>query len=176
MKKNTKTLNEILDDYQAIEMKIIDNEGEINHIIEDLLQINESELKDKLDGYEGFVKYLDGQISYLKEMETHYLKRRKVLENSVKKCKDSMVRALALTDLKKVKTLNYNFSLCESESWDANVEEISQNEKDELIKGGLAENIFKLSMSNIKSHYKGFLNKDVPSWIKVSKNSYIRVS
>ena len=73
MKKNTKTLNEILNDYQSIEMKIINNEGEIDENIEDLLDINESELRDKLDGYEGFVKYLDGQVSYLKEMETQDL-------------------------------------------------------------------------------------------------------
>ena len=176
MKKNTKTLNQILDDYQSIEIKIIDNDGEIDNLIEDLLEINESELKDKLDGYEGFVKYLEGQVSYLKEMEAHYLKRRKVLEKSIKKCKNSMVRALSLTDVNKVKTLNYNFSLCESESWDADIEEIDQNEKNELIKEGLAENIFKLSMSNIKSYYKSSPNANVPKWIKISKNPYIRIS
>ena len=157
-------------------MKIIDNDGEIDNLIEDLLEINESELKDKLDGYEGFVKYLEGQVSYLKEMEAHYLKRRKVLEKSIKKCKNSMVRALSLTDVSKIKTLNYNFSLCESESWDADIEEIDQNEKNELIKEGLAENIFKLSMSNIKSYYKSSPNANVPKLIKISKNPYIRIS
>ena len=157
-------------------MKIIDNDGEIDNLIEDSLEINESELKDKLDGYEGFVKYLEGQVSYLKEMEAHYLKRRKVLEKSIKKCKNSMIRALSLTDVNKVKTLNYNFSLCESESWDADIEEIDQNEKNELIKEGLAENIFKLSMSNIKSYYKSSPNTNVPKWIKISKNPYIRIS
>ena len=157
-------------------MKIIDNDGEIDNLIEDSLEINESELKDKLDGYEGFVKYLEGQVSYLKEMEAHYLKRRKVLEKSIKKCKNSMVRALSLTDSNKVKTLNYNFSLCESESWDADIEEIDQNEKNELIKEGLAENIFKLSMSNIKSYYKSSPNTNVPKWIKISKNPDIRIS
>ena len=69
MKKNTKTLNDILDDYQNIEMKIIENDGEIDSLIEDSLEINKSELEDKLDGYEGFIKYLEGQTSYLKEME-----------------------------------------------------------------------------------------------------------
>ena len=78
MSNEKKTLNSILEDYQSIEMKIIDNEGEINENIEKLLDINESEIKDKLDGYEGFVKYLQGQIEYLKNMENHYNKRRKV--------------------------------------------------------------------------------------------------
>ena len=176
MKKNTKTLNEILDDYQNIEMKIIENEGEVDNLIEDSLEINKSELEDKLDGYEGFVKYLEGQISYLKEMETHYLKRRRILENSIKRCKGSMVRALSLTDLNKIKTPNYNFTLCESESWEADIEDIDQQEKDGLIRDGFAENIFKLSMSSIKSHYKDSSGVEVPEWIKVNKNSYIRVS
>ncbi len=176
MKKNTKTLNEILDDYQNIEMKIIENDGEVDNFIEDSLEINKSELEDKLDGYEGFIKYLEGQISYLKEMEAHYLKRRRVLEKSIKRCKGSMVRALSLTDLNKIKTPNYNFSLCESESWDADMEYISEDEKNRLIKDGFAENIFKLSMSSIKSHYKSSSDAELPEWIKVSKNSYIRVS
>ena len=71
-------------------MKIIDNDGEVDTLIEDLLEINKSELEDKLDGYEGFVKYLEGQISYLKEMEAHYLKRRRVLEKSVKRWVDGL--------------------------------------------------------------------------------------
>ena len=154
MKKNTKTLNDILDDYQNIEMKIIENDGEIDTLIEDSLEINKSELEDKLDGYEGFIKYLEGQTSYLKEMEAHYLKRRRVLEKSIKRCKDSMVRALSLTDLNKIKTPNYNFSLCESESWGADIEDIDADEKKRLVEDGFAENIFKLSMSTIKSHYK----------------------
>ena len=176
MKKNTKTLNDILDDYQNIEMKIIENDGEIDNLIEDLLEINKSELEDKLDGYEGFIKYLEGQTSYLKEMEAHYLKRRRVLEKTIKRCKDSMVRALSLTDLNKIKTSNYNFSLCESESWDADIKGISADEKNRLIEDGFAENIFKLSMSSIKSHYKNTSDTEVPEWIKISKNSYIRVS
>ena len=176
MKKNTKTLNDILDDYQNIEMKIIENDGEIDNLIEDSLEINKSELEDKLDGYEGFIKYLEGQISYLKEMEAHYLRRRKVLEKSIKRCKSSMVRALSLTDLNKIKTPNYNFSLCESESWNADMEDISEDEKNRLVRDGFAENIFKLSMTTIKSHYKNSPDSQLPEWIKVNRKSYIRVS
>ena len=71
MKENNKTLNQILDDYHNIEVKIIENEGEVDASIEDMLNINKAELEGKLDGYEGFIKYLDGQISYLKNMEAH---------------------------------------------------------------------------------------------------------
>ena len=176
MSNEKKTLNSILEDYQSIEMKIIDNEGEINENIEKLLDINETEIKDKLDGYEGFIKYLQGQIEYLKNMENHYNKRRKVLENSVGQCKDSMVRAFSVTGTKKIKTMNYNFSLCESESWEVDCDGLDQNIRDSLLSQGLAKNIFKLSMSDLKSAYKTMPDKERPEWIIVDKKSYIRIS
>ena len=176
MNKNKKTLNDILEDYQSIEMQIIDNQGEVNDKLEELLNLNNVELKEKLDGYEGFIKYLNGQISYLKEMELHYNKRRKILENSITRCKDSMVRALNFTGEKKIKTLSYNFSLCESESWDINHDELDENIKIELVNEGLATMVFKPSLNEIKSNYKHASEQDRPKWIKVEKTSYIRVS
>ena len=176
MKENNKTLNQILDDYHNIEVKIIENEGEVDASIEDMLNINKAELEGKLDGYEGFIKYLDGQISYLKNMEAHYLKRRKILEKTVTNCKQSMIRALSLTESTKVKTPNYNFSLCESESWSANLDNIDKSQRMQLIEEGFAENVFKLSMSSLKSHYKSSPDEDVPKWVEIAKKPYIRVS
>jgi len=176
LNKNKKTLNDILEDYQSIEMQIIDNQGEVNNNLEELLNLNNVELNDKLDGYEGFIKYLNGQISYLKEMELHYNKRRKILENSITKCKNSMVRALNFTGNKKIKTSSYNFSLCESESWDINNAELDENIKIKLVDKGLASMVFKPSLNEIKSNYKHTAEEDRPKWIKVEKTSYIRVS
>jgi hypothetical protein len=87
-----------------------------------------------------------------------------------------MVRALSITDLKKIKTSNYNFSICESESWTVNLDSIDNNIKNELIDKGLAESILKLSMTAIKKEYKLSSESDIPEWINVKKNSYIRVS
>ena len=53
---------------------------------------------------------------------------------------------------------------------------IGSNLTDKLIEDGFAENVFKLSMSSMKSHYKNSPDADVPEWIKISKNPYIRVS
>ena len=176
MDKDKKSLNDILQSYQSLEMMIIENEGEVDHDIEGMLQINEVELKDKLDGYQGFVKYLEGQINYLKLMEAHYLRRRRILEKQVQRCRDSMVRAFSITDSKRIKTLNYNFTMCESESWSVDDEHLEDDIKDDLLDKGLAENIFKLSMSGIKSKYKNIKEDDRPKWIKVKKNPYIRTS
>jgi len=150
LKKNKKSLNEILESYQSIEMMLVDNDGVVSDGIEELLDINQSDLENKLDSYQGFSKYLEGQISYLKIMESHYAKRRKILENSIRKCKESMVHALSVVDTGKIKTSNYNFSLCESESWAIDIGKIDDSLKMNLLEKGLAENVFKVSMSDIK--------------------------
>ena len=54
--------------------------------------------------YQNFIRYLNGQISYLKDMESHFNKRRIILEKSTKKYKDSMARALSITGNDKIKT------------------------------------------------------------------------
>ena len=175
--KNTKkTLNDILDEYHVIESRIIENDGELDENLEELLHINTFELGDKLDGYENFIKYLDGQIDYLKNMESHYLKRKKVLENTKKKCKDSMVRGFSSTSLNKIKTQNYNFSICESESWSIDIDSIEEDVKEELVKDGLAQNIFKISLSDIKNKYKGQEENNKPNWITINKKKHIRTT
>ena len=176
LKKNKKSLNEILESYQSIEMMLVDNEGVINKDIEKLLDINETDLKSKLDSYQGFSKYLEGQISYLKVMESHYAKRRKVLENSIRRCKESMVNALSVIDTGKIKTSNYNFSLGESESWTVDVDDIDDSLKESLIEKGLAENVFKISMNELKKEYKSVEKEKRPKWIKVNNKKYIRSS
>ena len=176
LKKNKKSLNEILESYQSIEMMLVDNEGVINKDIEKLLDINETDLKSKLDSYQGFSKYLEGQISYLKVMESHYAKRRKVLENSIRRCKESMVNALSVIDTGKIKTSNYNFSLGESESWTVDVDDIDDSLKESLIEKGLAENVFKISMNELKKEYKSIEKEKRPRWIKVSNKKYVRSS
>ena len=176
LKKNKKSLNEILESYQSIEMMLVDNEGVINEDIEKLLDINETDLKSKLDSYQGFSKYLEGQISYLKVMESHYAKRRKVLENSIRRCKESMVNALSVIDTGKIKTSNYNFSLGESESWTVDVDDIDDSLKESLIEKGLAENVFKISMNELKKEYKNIEKEKRPKWIKVSNKKYVRSS
>jgi len=171
--ENNKTLNDILKNYQKIEMRLVESGGEIDENLEKLLLINESELSDKLDGYEKFTRYLKGQIEYLSGMEEHYNKRRKVLENSIKRCKDSMVVALTNTDKKNIKTNEFNFSIGESEKWIVDNDALTDKEKQLLIDEGHAENLFKLSLSKIKNSYK---DKDKPEWINIQKKSFIRVS
>ena len=62
MDNKKKSLQDIIANYQDIEMKLIDTEGELSEELENLLSINESELGSKLDGYEKFTRYLIKQM------------------------------------------------------------------------------------------------------------------
>ena len=174
MDKKNKTLQDIIASYQDIEMKLIESEGEIDENIEKILLINESELSDKLDGYEKFTRYLKGQIEYLKNMEDLYSKRRKILDSSIKKCKEAMAAALTITGKNKIKTKEFNFSLGKSYKWDIDTPSINEDDKIDLINNGIAENIFKIHMKELKELYKD--SDKAPDWININEKLFIRVS
>ena len=175
MSKNKKTLQDIISNYQHIEMQLIESGGEINEVLESLLSINKSELNDKLDGYEKFIRYLKGQLNYLKNMEDLYVKRRRILESSIQKCRQSMVDALTITGKTKIKTKEFNYSVGKTEKWEVDTALLNDDIKDNLIKQGCGENIFKVNLSKFKNKYKND-NEKIPEWINISENKFIRVS
>ncbi len=168
-----KTLNDILEDYQKIENQLIDNDGVVTDELEHTLNIHQVELGQKLNGYEHFVRYLKTKIDYLKGMEEHYSKRRKTLENSIVRCRQSMTNALLMTDNTKVKTDDFNFSLGRSKKWCIDSETLDEESKNNLIAKGLAENIFKIKLANLKSEFSE--NEKIPDWIKVEESDFIKV-
>tara|TARA_B100000029_G_C17541910_1_gene947033 strand:+ start:207 stop:728 length:522 start_codon:yes stop_codon:yes gene_type:complete len=172
MSEKKQTLNDIINKFQNIELQIIDSDGEISKDIEELIVENDSDLSDKLDGYEKFNRYLNSQIDYLKSAEEHYNKRRKVLENSIRKLKERMLNAMVITGKEKIKTIEFNFSVGESEKWKLDFEVLNDEDKEKLINDGLAEKIFKANMSEIKNQYK---NNDIPNWLIIEKNKFLRV-
>ena len=172
MPVNKHTLNDIISNFQNIELKLIDSEGELTEEIESLLISNDADLSEKLDGYEKFVRYLKGQIDFLKNLEEQYSYRRKVIENSIKRSKERMLNAMIITGKNKIKTAEFNFSVNESEKWIVDEDQLDLEKKTELIENGLAKNIFKLSISQIKDKYK---NEEIPEWINVEKNKHLRV-
>lgn len=168
-----KTLNDILLNYQSIEVELIENNGEITENIEKELLLNESDLEEKMDGYEKFTRYLKHQSEYLKSLEEHYNKRRKIIDNSVIKFKDRMIHAMKVTNNNKIKTNEFNFSIGTSKRYKIIKEELNDKIQESLINEGLAENIFKPNLTEIKSKYK---DKDSPDWLSIEENDFLRVS
>tara|TARA_B100000965_G_scaffold86848_2_gene70333 strand:+ start:795 stop:1310 length:516 start_codon:yes stop_codon:yes gene_type:complete len=167
------SLNDILSNYQSLELELIENGGELTEDLEKKICINSDELSDKMDGYEKFIRYLKNQSEYLQKMEQHYNKRRRVIENSIKRCKNSMINALKLTGKEKLKTNEFNFSINVSKRWKINESNLDDKLKLLLVSKGLAEQSFKPMLTEIKNEYK---NKDLPEWIEIIENDYIRVS
>ena len=167
------SLNDILSNYQSLELELIENGGELTEDLEKKICINSDELSDKMDGYEKFIRYLKNQSEYLQKMEQHYNKRRRVIENSIKRCKNSMINALKLTGKEKLKTNEFNFSISVSKRWKINESNLDDKLKLLLVSKGLAEQSFKPMLTEIKNEYK---NKDLPEWIEIIENDYIRVS
>ena len=52
-------------------------------------------------------------------------------------------------------------------------EELNDKIQESLINEGLAENIFKANLTEIKSKYK---DKDSPDWLSIEENDFLRVS
>ena len=84
-----------------------------------------------------------------------------------------MVNALIMTDNKKIKTDNFNFSLGKSKKWCINSDLLDEEGKDDLIDKGLAENIFKIKLANLKSEFSE--KEELPDWIKVEESDFIKV-
>ena len=175
MNDNNKSLNDILNEYQLLENELISTNGEIDEDLENKLNLHEKELGEKLDGYEHFVRYLKGKVEYLKSMETHYSKRRKVLENSIKRCKNSMTSSLVITGKNKIQTSDFNFSLGKSQKWSINIEIMNEDDKVELIDKNLAENTFQVKLSDIKTEFSNIDSEDIPEWINIEETDFIKV-
>ena len=167
-----KTLNDIIKKFQDLELLILESEGEVSDEIESKLLDNDNDLSSKLDGYEKFSKYLKGQVEYLKSAEEQYIKRRKVIENSIKRLRERMLNALLLTGKDSIKTIEHNYSIGISEKWSLDIEKIDSDIKKDMVDNGLAENVFKANLTEIKHKYK---NTNIPSWINIQNNKYLRV-
>ena len=173
MDNKKRSLNDIINDYQNLETKIIENNGEISDDLEQLLSDNNKDLINKLDNYEKFIRYLNNQADYLKNMELHYMKRRKVLEKSIIKLKDTLLNAIKITGETSIKTSEFNFAICKSEKWVVRHDILDNDIKSELINNGLAEEVFKPFLNQIKAEYKN--NDSKPDWIEIEENEYIKV-
>ena len=84
-----------------------------------------------------------------------------------------MLNAMLIVGKDKIKTTEYNFSVGNSEKWNLDIEKLNEKQRNELLLSGLAENVFKAKISEIKSEYK---DSDLPDWIIVEKNKHIRLN
>ena len=83
-----KTLEQILEEYKDIEKQLIENEGELNPELEEILNINRNELHDKIDAYYYISQKLINDSEFDKQQEERFNKRKKAKLNSAQRLKD----------------------------------------------------------------------------------------
>ena len=174
MNNKNKSLNALIVEYQKMEAQIIENDGVVDEEMEKMISENSTDIENKFNNYERFTRYLNGQIEHLKKMESHYAKRRKILENSVSKLRSNLVDAVKATGQPTIKTSEFNFTVCKSEKWAVDIDSLDDDLRAHLIGTGMAEQVFKPYINKIKVEYKTKTSK--PSWIQISESEFIKVS
>ena len=86
-----------------------------------------------------------------------------------------MTSSLLLTGKNKIQTSDFNYSLGKSKKWSINEDLINEDQRQELINKELAENIFQIKLSDIKSEYKTMDSTDLPEWINIDESEFIKV-
>ena len=100
-------LYELTDSYQKI-LQLIEDGGEG---LEDTLESITDAIEEKADGYGKVIKNIEAQIEAIKNEEKRLADRRKSLESSVKRLKDSLYESMKLTETKRIKSELFTFNI-----------------------------------------------------------------
>lgn len=166
----TKTLNDIIKQYQELEERLIESGGALDDELEAALTENTESLGHKLDGYAGFIGYLKGQIEYLKGEAENFASRAKTIGNSIGAMRERMAFAMETTGESKIKTAAHSYSIRTTENWQ--LKDIDKDTEEELIDNGFGEYLFKADMKAIKDEYKG---TETPAFIEVAQKVSITI-
>jgi hypothetical protein len=101
--KETRTMWEILEDSKDLENQLIEAEGELTPELEELININQNELLDKIERYYYVIQNLTNKAELEKQQKERFEKREKTLKNSAQRLKDAIdvaVGTYGITDIK----------------------------------------------------------------------------
>lgn len=79
--------------------------------LEDTLESLEDAIEDKAENYAKVMKNIEAQIEAIKNEEKRLADRRKSLESSVKRLKDSLYESMKLTETKRIKSELFTFNI-----------------------------------------------------------------
>ena len=151
---------------------LIDSEGEITSQVESFMEWVKDNFETKMDGYADFIAYLKGQIEYHKNIEKQFEKRRRTLENTIKRLRDRMIYAMDTQELDKLKTQKHSFSLRLTESMHIDENQLDASDKELLVSQNCAEFIFKPILKQIKEDFE---DKKYPNWVVIESKKSITI-
>ena len=136
--------------------EIIDNSDTINELFNEI----GGELNDKLDSCQYVIKSLESDSNALKEEAKRLNAKAKVLSNNADRIKSMMLESLKASELQKVKSKHFNFSLRKSKSVNVINEELLGREffriKKEVDKTKLSKFIQEFRVGNTYIDKKGY--------------------
>ena len=86
-----------------------------------------------------------------------------------------MTSSLLITGKSKIQTNDFNFTLGKSQKWSVDIDLLNDIQRSDLLEKGLAENVFQIKLSDIKSEYNVLEDEEIPEWIKVEMTDFIKV-
>lgn len=170
--KNQETLQQIIEHMQDVQSRLIESGGELTPEIEALITSTEEKLEQKLDGYAAMIDYLKGQADYLDQQAKLFAARKKSIDTSIRSMRERMALAMEAAGQKKIKTAAHTYSRTTRESWSIN-DELTKEQMDFMLERGLAENVFKPSMSELKAFCDG--GRPRPDFVTVEQKTGITI-
>lgn len=165
------TLQQIIEHMQDVQSRLIESGGVLTPEIEALITSTEEKLEQKLDGYAAMIDYLKGQTEYLDRQAKLFAERKKSIENSIRNMRERMALAMETAGQSKIKTAAHTYSRTTRESWSIN-DNLTKEHMDLMLKRGLAEQVFKPSISKLKAYYK---KGPLPDFLSVDQQSSITI-
>ena len=110
----SETLKSLVKDLNALEELIIENDGQVCETLEVWMQINETNVATKVDGYNFLIARLEKSAEFFKDKEAEYYAARKVYENQVIRMKAYVKDTMFAMGLDELKGNEYRFKLSKS--------------------------------------------------------------
>ena len=147
------TLNEIVERHYKIDLALMENGGELTPEIESMLDENNINFDDKLDGYARFINHLKTQSAGLKSRVAELNARKKSLDNTILNLRDRMIFAMKERNIASTKTAEFTFSYSVKKGYEVVEDSIPDDLTPELIDSGMLEFVKKFDKTAIKKKY-----------------------
>jgi len=169
-----KHLLEIAAELDKVYLEIESNGGEINNELEELLQINEDEFNDKIDGYGYYLRRLKHDIEGIKIEIDRLAAKEVTLLNRINFLKEEVIAPALIKVYGEVKVKTAMTSIYTSNRQKIEVADIDVLDK-RFVKDVISFNIAATDERNelIKSNLKSYLPKVVPQADKTKIKDYL---
>ncbi len=111
-----KSLISIVKDFNALDELLIESGGELNETLEQWLQINESNLAEKVDNYKLYLDHLDARNEYFKGIKDQANSAQNIFKNMATRLKENLKFAMETTKSDEFRGQMFRYKLSKPKS------------------------------------------------------------